>query len=46
MIDYGYLIPNNQNTLQSVMDHKRNDLLNNLGKADIFFTIFGTSAAI
>ena len=35
MIDYGYLIPNNQNTLQSVMDHKRNDLLNNLGKADI-----------
>ena len=35
MIDYGYLKPNNQNTLQSVMDHKRNDLLNNLGKADI-----------
>ena len=35
MIDYGYLKPNNQNTLQSVMDHKRNELLNNLGKADI-----------
>ena len=35
MIDYGYLKPNNQNTLQSVMKHKRNVLLQNLGKADI-----------
>ena len=35
MIDYGYLEPNNQNTLQSVMKHKKNYLLNNLGKADI-----------
>jgi len=35
MIDYGYLKPNNQNTLQSVMKHKRNNLLDNLGKADI-----------
>ena len=35
MIDYGYLKPNNQNTLQSVMNHKKNSLLNNLGKADI-----------
>ena len=35
MIDYGYLKPNNQNTLQSVMKHKKNNLLNNLGKADI-----------
>ena len=35
MIDYGYLKPNNQNTLQSVMKHKRNSLLQNLGKADI-----------
>ena len=35
MIDYGYLKPNNQNTLQSVMKHKKNSLLNNLGKADI-----------
>ena len=35
MIDYGYLKPNNQNTLQSVMRHKKNSLLNNLGKADI-----------
>ncbi len=35
MIDYGYYKPNNQNTLQSVMKHKKNDLLNNLGKADV-----------
>jgi cyclopropane-fatty-acyl-phospholipid synthase len=35
MIDYGYLEPNNQNTLQSVMNHKKNNLFNNLGKADI-----------
>ncbi len=35
LIDYGYLKPNNQNTLQSVIKHKKNNLLNNLGKADI-----------
>ena len=35
MIDYGYLKPNNQNTLQSVMRHKKNSLLDNLGKADV-----------
>jgi len=35
LIDYGYLKPNNQNTLQSVMKHKKNNLLDNLGKADI-----------
>ena len=35
MIDYGYLKPNNQNTLQSVMKHKKNKPLNNLGKADV-----------
>ncbi len=35
LIDYGYLTPNNQNTLQSVMKHKKNKLFNNLGKADI-----------
>ena len=35
MIDYGYLKPNNKNTLQSVMSHKKNALFNNLGKADI-----------
>jgi NADH dehydrogenase [ubiquinone] 1 alpha subcomplex assembly factor 7 len=35
MIDYGYLKSRNQNTLQSIMHHKKNNLLNNLGKADI-----------
>ena len=35
LIDYGYLKPNNQNTLQSVMKHKKNQLLDNLGHADI-----------
>ena len=35
LIDYGYLKPKNQNTLQSLMKHKRNKLLDNLGKADI-----------
>ena len=35
LIDYGYLKPNDQNTLQSVMKHKKNRLLENLGKADI-----------
>ena len=35
MIDYGYLNPSNQNTLQYVMNHKKNNMLNNLGKADI-----------
>ena len=35
LIDYGYLKPNNQNTLQSVIRHKKNYILNNLGKADI-----------
>ena len=35
MIDYGYLKSNSQNTLQSVMNHKKNNLLNNLGNADI-----------
>ena len=35
LIDYGYLIPKNKNTLQSLIKHKRNNLLDNLGKADI-----------
>ena len=35
MIDYGYLKPSNQNTLQSVIKHKKNNLLDNLGKADV-----------
>jgi len=35
MIDYGYLKSRNKDTLQSVMKHKKNSLLENLGKADI-----------
>ncbi len=35
IIDYGYLLPNNQNTLQSVIRHRKNPLLKNLGKADV-----------
>merc|ERR1711966_148833 len=35
LIDYGYLKPVSQNTLQSVMKHKKNNLLDNLGKADV-----------
>ena len=35
LIDYGYLKPSNQNTLQSVMKHRKNNLLSNLGSADI-----------
>ena len=35
IIDYGYLKSRSQNTLQSVMDHKKNNILDNLGKADI-----------
>ena len=35
MIDYGFLDSANQNTLQSVMKHKKNNLLKNLGKADV-----------
>ena len=35
LIDYGYLKSHNENTLQSVFRHKKNNLLNNLGKADV-----------
>ena len=35
MIDYGYLKPINQSTLQSVIENKKNELFQNLGKADI-----------
>ena len=35
LIDYGYLKPKNKSTLQSLIKHKRNNLLENLGKADI-----------
>ena len=35
LIDYGYLKSHNNSTLKSVMKHKKNKLLLNLGKADI-----------
>ncbi len=35
IIDYGYLRSLNKNTYQSVLKHRKNSLLNNLGKADI-----------
>ncbi len=35
LVDYGYFRANNQNTLQSVMKHQKNDPLSNLGKADV-----------
>ena len=35
LIDYGYTNFNYQNTLQSVMSHKKNNLLDNLGRADV-----------
>ena len=34
-IDYGYVIQKNQDTLQSIMNHKFNNLGDNIGKADI-----------
>ena len=35
LIDYGYLRSHNKNTLQSVIKHKKNQILENLGKADV-----------
>ncbi len=35
IVDYGFYKPNNQNTLQSVINHKKNLLFKNLGKADV-----------
>ena len=35
LIDYGYLTSKNKNSLQSLLKHKQNKLLDNLGKADI-----------
>ena len=42
LIDYGYLNPTNQNTLQTVMKNKKvklDRLMNNLGKADITYLV-------
>ncbi len=35
LIDYGYVKSNNLNTLQSVIKHKKNYILKNLGNADV-----------
>ena len=35
LIDYGYLKPHNENTLQSLINHKKNNITNNLGQADV-----------
>ncbi len=35
IIDYGYIKPNNLDTIQSVIKHKKNHIMKNLGKADI-----------
>ena len=35
MIDYGYLKPHNENTLQSLINHKKTNITNNLGQADV-----------
>ncbi len=39
LIDYGYLKQKNKNTIQSVFKHRRNDLLENLGEADITYLV-------
>ncbi len=35
LVDYGYLKSQNKDTLQSVIRHRKNKLLNNLGDADV-----------
>jgi len=35
LIDYGFLKQQNKNTLQSVKNHKKNMVFNNVGDADI-----------
>ena len=39
IIDYGYFKKNMKNTLQSVLNHRYNNVLNNFGKADITYSI-------
>ena len=39
IIDYGYLDKNMKNTLQSISNHKYNNVLDNFGKADITYGI-------
>ncbi len=39
LVDYGYIKQLNKNTIQSVMKHKKNNFLNNLGNADITYLV-------
>ncbi|MDC0903162.1 SAM-dependent methyltransferase [Pelagibacteraceae bacterium] len=39
LIDYGYLKPKNTSTLQSIIKHRKNNPLENLGKADITYLV-------
>ena len=39
IIDYGYFSENMKNTLQSVLNHRYNNILNNFGKADITYCV-------
>ena len=39
IIDYGYLNENMRDTLQSVLNHRYNNVLNNFGKADITYSV-------
>ena len=39
IIDYGYLEKKMQNSLQSVYQHKYNDILSNIGKSDITYRL-------
>ncbi len=39
LIDYGYLESKNKSTLQSIYEHKKNYIFNNLGKADITYLV-------
>ena len=39
IIDYGYFKKKMKNTLQSVLNHRYNNVLNNFGKADITYSI-------
>ena len=37
--DYGYIIPSNKNSLQSIKDNKFTEILSNLGKQDITYHV-------
>ena len=39
IIDYGYFSENMKNTLQSVLNHRYNNILNNFGNADITYCV-------